>query len=148
MHRRLSTSALALFALGGSALPTLAEDDPWAVLSAIQIDEITSDGAYRVVKTYPAEIENGVEKFAITGFAMPLTLEPGAPTTELMLVSDMGDCPFCGAPDHGGQLQVELENPVVIEDGQRLTVIGALELVDDPETWQAAIMRGARITGS
>lgn len=142
-----ATSTLALLAVG-TTTPALANDDPWAVLSAIEIDEIVSEGSYRVVKTYPVEIENGVERFQITGYAMPLTPEPGTATTQVMLVSDMGDCPFCGSPEHGGQLQVELAEPVVIEDGARISVVGALELVDDPETWQAAIMRGATVTGS
>lgn len=148
MNRTLTaTSTFALMA-AGYALPTMAADDPWAVLSNIEIEEITTDGAYRVVKSYPAEIENGVEKFAITGYAVPLTLDPSEPTLELMLVADMGDCPFCGSSQHQGQLQVELDEAVVIEEGQKISVVGALELMHDPETWQAAIMRGAKITGS
>lgn len=143
-----ATSTFALLATGAATTPTLANDDPWAVLSNIQIEEIIEGNSYRAVKTYPAEIENGVEKFAITGYAVPLTLDPTKPTAQLMLVSDMGDCPFCGSSEHAGQLQVDLEDPILIEEGQRLSVVGSLELIHDPETWQSAIMRGARITGS
>lgn len=131
-------------ALGATATAGLADNDPWALLSSIAIEEIFTGDTYEVVKIFPAEIENGIEKFDITGYVVPLS--PGAEVTELLLVSDMGACPFCGGSDHGGSLQVSLAEPLIgIEEGARMTLRGSLEPVTDPETWQAAIMRDARV---
>lgn len=138
-----STSLLALAAFAVPITPLWANDDPWALLAAIEVDEIISDTSYTVKKTYPDAIRNGAQEFRITGYAVPMF--PGVAGRDLLLVSDMGDCPFCGQPDHGASLQIQLDEDVLIDEGQRISVIGALELVDDPETWQAAILRGARI---
>ncbi|MGH1368846.1 MAG: hypothetical protein ACRBCL_09525 [Maritimibacter sp.] len=142
----MHTSPLALAAvLTGFATSAFASDDPWALLAGIEIEEIDAQGDYMVKKTYPAGIAQGAESFRITGYAVPLTLEPGAATQEIMLVSDMGNCPFCGSSEHSATLQVELDRPVVLEEGAKVSVVGALELIDDPQTWQAAIMRGATL---
>ncbi|MAM61734.1 hypothetical protein [Maritimibacter sp. UBA3975] len=140
-----STSLIALAAIVAPAAAS-ANDDPWALLGGIQIDEIITDTTYEVKKTYPAAIRDGAQEFRITGYAVPMY--PGQATRDVLLVADMGDCPFCGSSDHGGSLQVELDEPVLIEEGQRISVIGSLELVDDPETWQAAILRAAKLVKS
>ncbi len=141
---RPSTSSLALLALSAGTTSAFAIDDPWALLDQITIDEQVSADSYVVKKTFPLAIQNGVKEFRITGYAMPLT--PGNQVRDLILVADMGNCPFCGSPDHGATLQVELDNPIQIEEGQRISVVGALEPVTDPETWQSAILRGASLT--
>ena len=143
-----ATSRLALsFAFGTAASAAMAGDDPWALLSGVLIDEKIDGDTYTVTKTFPAAIENGIDDFFITGYAMPLT--PGERITELVLVSDMGNCPFCGGGDHGVTLQVELDEPIIgLEEGTRLSLRGALEPVLDPETWQSTILRGARVVDS
>jgi len=143
-----ATSRLALsLAFGTLATSAAAGDDPWGLLASIQIDEKIDGDSYIVTKTFPTEIENGIDDFFITGYAVPLT--PGERVRELVLVSDMGNCPFCGAGDHGVALQVELASPISgIEEGTRLSLRGALEPVRDHETWQSTILRGARVVGS
>ena len=143
-----ATSRLALsLAFGTIASTATAGEDPWALLSGVKIDEKIDGDSYMVTKTFPAEIEKGISDFFITGYALPLT--PGERVTELVLVSDMGNCPFCGGGDHTATLQVELDEPIIgLEEGTRLSLRGALEPVHDPETWQSTILRGARVVGS
>ena len=141
--RNSSTLALTTV-LGATAGAAQAESDPWALLSQIEIEEIVTETSYEVRKVFPAAIENGIEVFDITGYAVPLS--PEGEVRELMLVADMGDCPFCGSSEHGGSLMVQLAEPLAgLEEGQRITLRGALEAVTDPETWQAAVMKGARL---
>lgn len=143
----ISRLALTL-ALGTGATAAVAGTDPWAVLSAVRIDERIDGERYVVTKTFPREIEKGVKDFYIVGYAMPLS-PPGEAVTELMLVSDMGNCPFCGSPDHGVSLQVVLDTPLpALEEGTRLALRGDLVPVTDSETWQAAVLKGARVVGS
>lgn len=136
---------LAAGAVGTTAVQ--ADEGAWDLIRGIDVKEEVTDTTYKAIKTFPAAIENGVEQFDITGFAMPYTDEDGM-TQTLMLVSDMVTCPFCGLPDHAAALEVTLAEPVVIEDGQRITLRGALNLNHDPETWQAATLNGARLLGS
>lgn len=116
----------------------------WELLADIEIEEIVTETSYEVRKIYPAEIENGVEKFDISGYVVPLYSETDI--KEFILISDMGFCPFCGDPDHGTSLQVNLTEamPNYIE-GQRITVRGALEPVTDTETWQTTVLTGAKV---
>lgn len=142
------TPRLALsVAFGTFASAAIASDDPWALLAGVAIDERVDGDSYVVTKTFPAAIENGISDFLITGYAVPLT--PGERVTELMLVSDMGNCPFCGSSDHGVSLQVQLDEPIIgLEAGTRLSVRGALEPVHDTDTWQSTILRAARVVES
>lgn len=141
LPRTLSISATALAA----ASPTLAEriDSPaWDALNAIEIEEIMTDTSYEVRKVFPSEIKDGVAKFDITGFVVPLG--DTSNVQEFMLVSDMGFCPFCGDPDHGSALQVSLAEPIpFVEEGMRLSLRGSLETIKDSQTWQSAVMRDA-----
>ncbi|MGB3406759.1 MAG: hypothetical protein WBA67_04635, partial [Jannaschia sp.] len=64
------------------------------------------------------------------------------------LVSDLGQCPFCGSGDHGTSIEVRLTDPLrVTEEAKRATVRGALSLVRDADTMQAVVMTDARLTG-
>ncbi|MCK0167820.1 hypothetical protein MWU52_09700 [Jannaschia sp. S6380] len=138
-----SLPLLPFAALAGGAS---ADEAAWSFIRGIEVEEVVTQDSYRAIKTYPAEIENGVAQFDITGFAMPL--EEGALVRTLMLVSDMVTCPFCGLPDHAAALEVTLADPIKVEEGQRVTLRGALELNRDPETWQAAVLTGARLIPS
>lgn len=137
---------IALLPLALLASTASAEEAAWDVLRAIEVEEQVATDSYRAIKSYPAAIENGVERFDITGFAVPL--EEGAVVRTLLLVSDMLTCPFCGARDHAAALEVTLAEPIAVEEGQRITLRGALELVRDPETWQAARLTSARLVPS
>jgi hypothetical protein len=123
-------------------LPVFAQTDVWALLGEINIDEIVTDTSYEVKKSFPKQLENGIEDLTITGYAMPLT--PGDMIRELILVSDMGTCPLCGNPDHGTSLQVTLAEPLAnFEDGARITFRGKLSAVTDSTTWQSAVLENA-----
>ena len=140
--RALTALPLALLATGAGA-----DEAAWDILRGIEIQEIVTEDSYRAVKIFPAEIENGVERFDITGFAIPLG-ENGALVRSIMLVSDMLTCPFCGQPDHAAALEVVLDTPVAFEEGQRVTLRGVLEINRDPQTWQAATLTQARLLPS
>lgn len=142
-HRTLTVSAAAMAVATPGATERI-ESDAWDALAAIEINEIVTATSYEVRKVFPAEIMNGVERFDITGFAVPLGDTRNV--RDFMLVSDMGFCPFCGDPEHGTALQVTLSDPItVIEEGMRLTLRGSLETIHDNQTWQSAIMRDAQI---
>lgn len=134
-------------AFGGYSLPAFAETDPWAILSAVEIEETLDGAVYQVAKTFPEELAAGITDFRITGYAIPM--EVGDNVRQIMLVSDMGNCPFCGSGDHGVSLVVELDAPIpTFEEGTRISLRGDLEAVTDPETWQSAIMRRAQIVAN
>ena len=115
----------------------------WDLLAAISVEEIVTDTTYEVRKIFPTAVENGIDQFDITGFIVPLT--DGPDITDLILVSDMGFCPFCGSPEHGTSLQVTMADPLTgFEEGSRITLRGALQAVTDPETWQTTVMTNAR----
>lgn len=147
----MKTSTIALAAvLGAQTAPTFANTigseraDIWALLSEIQIEEVVSDTSYRVNKTWPKGLSGDLENVEITGYAVPMF--PGDSVKELILSSDVGFCPLCGSPDHGATLQVTLDDPIPgFEDGQRITLTGTLERVEDSETWQAAHLTSARV---
>ena len=133
---KCSVSALALttpMVLGASMV--FADDTaaPWDLLAAIEIEEIIADTTYEVRKVFPSAIENGVDQFDISGVEI----------SDFILISDMGFCPFCGSPEHGTSLQVSMADPIVFEEGKRITLRGALETVTDPETWQTTVLTGA-----
>lgn len=141
MTSTLALSAPLLMTAGASwADPATA---PWDLLAAIEIEEIVTDTTYEVRKVFPAAIENGIEKFDISGYIVPLSDDPEI--TDFILISDMGFCPFCGSPEHGTSLQVTMADPITdFEEGKRVTLRGALETVTDPETWQTTVLTNAR----
>ena len=143
----ISTSVFALAAAHTSfATPLLAAtgQDGWDLLNGVEVEEIVTDTSYTMRKVYPAGLENGIEQFELTGYVVLTWSEENV--REFLLISDMGFCPFCGDPEHGTALQVQLSAPAdVLEDGARITVRGALEPVQDTETTQATRLTGARI---
>ncbi len=148
----MMTSRIALTSMLGVAtttpvladLPGTSELDVWEVLSEITVDEQVTETSYNVAKTFPTNFQSDVEGAEVTGYAM--TLYPGETINELILVADMGLCPFCGNGGHGGNLLVTLAEPLTIfEEGTRITVQGTLARVDDPETWQAAVLKDAKV---
>ncbi|MEL6586368.1 MAG: hypothetical protein AAFY65_16060 [Pseudomonadota bacterium] len=142
----MQKAPLSLIPFAVMANAASAEEANWSVIKGIDIKEVVTEDSYKAVKIFPSAIENGVEQFDITGFAMPFS--EGGLTTSLMLVSDMVTCPFCNLPDHAAALEVTLAEPIAIEDGQRITLRGALNVIHDPETWQAAVLRDAHIVES
>lgn len=139
----LSVSATAI-AAATQGFAQSVDSTAWDLLEAIEVEEIVTETSYEVRKIFPSEIKDGVEQFDITGYAVPLG--SGTNVSELMLVSDMGFCPFCGDPDHGTALQVSLAEPLpILEEGTRLQLRGSLETITDSATWQSAVMRNARL---
>ncbi|PRY95044.1 hypothetical protein BCF33_0656 [Hasllibacter halocynthiae] len=126
------------------ALPAVAETegaaDAWHVLDRITFDEVATEDSYAVHKTFPAEIADGAPAFEVSGYAVPMDLEG----REFMLVSDLAECPFCGAGDHGVTVNVSMAEPMPgIDASQRVVLRGALIPVHDPETWQSVILTDA-----
>ncbi|WP_394177318.1 hypothetical protein [Yoonia maritima] len=142
--KNVSTTALTV-AL--STVTTAVWADDWDLLRGITVDEVVTDTSYTVTKTFPSEIKDGREGMVLTGYVMPIT--PGSEISELILVSDMGFCPFCGDPSHGASVQVSLETPIpALEEGTRITLRGDMKPVLDPQTWNAAVLENAVIVKS
>ena len=144
---RTATAPIAL-ALGFAPFAAAAQDriegPAWDLLASIDIEEIVTDTTYEVRKLFPAEVIDGIPQFDITGYVVPLSDDPAI--TDLIIVSDMGFCPFCGSPEHGTSLLVSMAEPLAgYEYGERITLRGALEAVTDPETWQTTVLTGARV---
>ncbi|WP_417264070.1 hypothetical protein [Celeribacter sp.] len=144
---RIALTASMTAGLSATAFPVFAEAPGWDLLKGITIDEVVTETTYEVKKGFPERLKNGVKGMELTGYAVPLT--PGADISELILVSDMGLCPFCGSGEHGASVQVSLNSPIQgLEEGARVTIKGDMMPVLDPETWQAAVLQNAVITGS
>lgn len=141
---RVSTLALTTAGLSAAGAAS-AGTDVWTLMNDIGIEEIVTETSYEVRKTFPAALAEGAEiEVSITGYATPAL--PGDTIRELLLVSDMGLCPFCGSQDHGAALQVSLAEPIpVIAESTRLTLKGTLAPVTDPTTWQSVILKDAEI---
>jgi hypothetical protein len=143
-----TSSAAMMSALGATTMTftapqALAQVDVWELLDQIEIEEVITETTYEVKKSLPAEIDQGLSDVQITGYAVPMI--PGEMVQELLLVSDMGLCPLCGSGDHGATLQVSLADPIPGFDASRkITLRGDVQAVRDPETWQAAVMTGAK----
>lgn len=139
--------ALSAIAIGTGAHSASADVDSWHLLNEIDREEIVTDTSYEVRKNFPDALSKGAIEFEITGYAAPLT--PGDLISDLILVSDMGSCPFCGSLDHGASLEVTLAEAIpAFDENTRLSLRGTLEPVTDPETWQAAVLRNARIVAN
>ena len=147
MKRQIQKSIITLtsgqVALMGSVAPLYASTG-WDLLREIEIKEELTETSYSAQKNFPAAMKDGIAQFDLTGYVVLLWSE--GDISEFMLISDMGFCPFCGNPEHGTALQVQLQTPnTTVQDGQRITVRGALEPVYDPETSQAARLVEAKI---
>lgn len=144
---KTSVSCLALSApmslLAGVAMADQS-DAAWDYLAQVEVEEFITETSYEVRKTFPANLEDGIEDFDITGYVVPLT--DGPTVTDFILISDAGFCPFCGSPEHGVSLQVSMASPSPdLVEGARVRLRGLLEAVVDPETFQATKMRDAHI---
>lgn len=142
--QRIALAAAMTTAAASAATGAIAETDAWTLLEQIEIKEIVTDTSYEVRKTFPAQMSTLGEGIKISGYAVPMY--PGEKIKDLILVSDMGLCPLCGNSGHGANLQITLEEPIeVLDESQRIELVGDLTPVTDPETWQAAILKNARI---
>ena len=147
----MKTSSIAMAAvLGAQVTPLFANSaatdtmDIWSLLSDIQVEEVVTENSYRVIKSWPTALSQSLEDVEIAGYAIPMI--PGETVQDLILSSDTGICPLCGSVDHGATLQVTLDEPITgFEDGERITLRGTLERVEDSETWQAAKLTGAQV---
>lgn len=142
----MKTSTLALSAAFGTVATTgwAQPADVWSLLDKIAIDERVTETTYEVRKTFPAAMQQGDMEVEISGYAVPAL--PGEQVRELILVSDMGLCPYCGSADHTSSLQVTLAEAIpYVDENTRISLRGTLSPVTDPETWQSAVLRDARI---
>jgi len=141
-----SATAIGLFAMAAPAGQAMANDTGWDLLKSIGLEEIVTETSYEVRKSFPESLEGPVEGFSLTGFVIPLWND--GEIKDFILVSDMGFCPFCGDPEHGTAVQVELDMPMSeLEEGMRITVQGVLEPVLDPETMQSVrLVRAAVVS--
>lgn len=137
------TAALSLAAIPLAAAAQ-ASPDAWHLLGQIEVTEHETADSWSATKRYPAELENGADEFEITGYLVPVGWEEE--TRDFMLVSALGQCPFCGSGDHGTAIEVQLADPLPIsEEGKRATLRGALTPVRDETTMQAIVMTDAVI---
>lgn len=152
----MKTSALAFAAvLGSTATSGMSQPsgplspDVWALLDQIQFEEIVTETSYEVRKSWPDAFAQDQSNMRVTGYAVAMIpAAPGEQVQELLLTSDSGICQLCGSGDHNASLQVVLDTPLEgFIDGQRISVEGTLQRIDDKTTWQSAQMVNARIMG-
>ena len=138
MRPSILTPAI-LTSLAALAAPALA--DGWDLLAAIEVEEVMEEGRWEARKTYPDALLAGARGFEITGHVVPVT--PQAELELFLLVPDPDDCPFCGSAGYGPSLEVTMHRPLDAGEGERVTLRGDLEIVADPETWQAVRLTDA-----
>lgn len=112
------------------------DDSAWRLLGAVQIEEKGEGLNWEAVKTFPDDLRAAIDAFRITGFAVPIVPEPYVQT--FLLVADPEDCPFCGSSGYGPSLEVHLKRPMAdLAEFDVVTLEGRLELIEDPQTFQA-----------
>lgn len=123
----------------------MASTESWEMFSDITY-YITFENRQPVtVKEFPEEMQATTEDFVITGYVSQ-AFEGQEEMSELMLLSDIGLCPLCGAGDHTTSLMIEFDEPIAaLEPDTRITVKGTLLRIDD-ETSTVAKLVGARIS--
>lgn len=117
---------------------------PWEVIEGVELRETGGDDDWAVEKTYPDGWAEGAESFVIEGYAVVYAAQ--AVLTDVLLVPDASQCPFCGGDQgYGPTLEVVFDRPVTIEVPEEpILVQGRLEAVDDPRTYQAFRLVDAR----
>ena len=130
----------------GITTSAFANPDNWGLLSGVKISEEGEGLDWKAVKEFPASLQAATDGFTITGFAIPIV--PEAYVETFLLVADPDDCPFCGSSGYGPVLEVHLKRPIgdLVEFAE-ITVRGTLELIDDPQTFQAYRLLDAYAVG-
>lgn len=143
-NHRITLAAAFTSAAATAGTGAQAETDAWTLIEQIEIEEFVTETTYEVRKKFPSQMDMNGQSVEITGYAVPMYA--GEQVTDLILVSDMGLCPLCGNSDHSANLQVTLAEPItILDETKRIQLRGDLTPVLDPETWQAAILKNARI---
>lgn len=128
------------------AITTEAQAEPpaWELISKIEITEVETKDRWLVKKAYPDALRAQADNFRIRGFYVPV--EAQAYVKSFLLVPDPADCPFCGNGGYGLSLEVHMRQSMPdMAEGTDITIEGRLELVDSDETYQAVILREARL---
>lgn len=128
-----------LLALTTSLAAPAAAD--WQLLAGIEIEEVQVEDRWEARKTYPDALLAAAEGFEITGHVVPVV--PDAELRVFLLVPDPEQCPFCGDAGYGPSLEVEMRRALEAGEGEEVTLRGDLEIVADPETWQAVRLTDA-----
>ncbi|KNG92508.1 hypothetical protein ATO11_17790 [Pseudaestuariivita atlantica] len=118
----------------------------WDLIEAVEISERLENDAYVVTKTYPGELVSMAQsgRFEIEGYFVPVLAQGSV--RQFLMVRDPAECPFCGSSGYGLALEVITKRPIPdLTEFERILVQGRLDLVEDPETWQAVILRDARL---
>lgn len=140
MQRRMATLVTATSL--AVAAPVSAGWDGWSLLQSVEVKEVVQDDLWRAQKSFPPELRAATEGFEVRGFYVPIQAEPYI--QRFLVVQDPADCPFCGGSGYGPSLEVHLKKPMAdIPEFSEITVKGDLDLIDDPDTYQAYILRGA-----
>ena len=135
----ITTSAQAFEETSGDAFETFVLDtrNAWALLGSIDIIEEGTGADWKAVKTFPAAVLDARDDFEIAGYLVPVLAE--AEITNLMLVPEPSNCPFCGVGSgYGTLIEVSLKRGITgVVEGSLLRVRGRLELIESPDTMQA-----------
>jgi hypothetical protein len=109
--------------------------DSWKLLDGVTITEVVENNVWIAKKNFPAELVAAAEGFTIQGYYLPIDAQ--GYVSSFLLIRDPDECPFCGT-SYGPSLEVTLKRPLIDrEPYSRITLTGALELIDDPETFMA-----------
>lgn len=139
--------ALAVFALpfiGTSSDPVVPadRDAAWNLLNLATVTDVVEGDVWKAVKEFPDELRDATSGFTVQGYLVPIVAE--AELSRFILIQDSLGCPFCGS-SYGPILDVELAKAIpALPEFTEITVVGELDLIDDPDTYQMFVLREAR----
>ena len=121
-------------------------DEAWNLLGTAKVSETIENDEWKAVKEFPADLRAATDDFTVEGYVVPILAEPEI--TTFILVQDPENCPFCGTGSgYGPVLEVMLDKAIPsVPEFSRIKVIGELELIEDPQTYQMFRLTDARAT--
>ncbi|MEM9343064.1 MAG: hypothetical protein AAGA87_08470 [Pseudomonadota bacterium] len=139
---RLSILTLGITTSFFFATPLAATEEAWDLLYSVRVEEVVNGDEWRAEKTFPDELAAARDDFEIEGYLVPIIAQ--AEMTILILSEYPADCPFCGGGGYGPGLEVHMRDPLPdMPEFSPLRVRGTLEFIDDPETFQAYVLKDA-----
>ena len=110
-------------------------EQAWSLLATAEVREVTSEGEWKAVKTFPDVLRAAREDFKVSGFYVPIQAQ--GYVTSFILVESPASCPFCGDSGYGPVLEVTMKRPMPdLPEFSQITVLGRLEFNEASDTFQ------------
>ncbi|MEO0342301.1 MAG: hypothetical protein AAF198_02580 [Pseudomonadota bacterium] len=143
MIATIAITAAAVFVLitvfwpqSGTTTPRGHTTQAWQLLASVEIYDTSDSLMPNVVKTFPDNLRAATNEFEIEGYLLRYLAEPYLQA--FMLVPDPPECEFCGGGGYGPFLDVQMKTPMSdLPNYTKLRVRGTIELIEDPEIYEA-----------